>query len=169
MERQTVRVTYLPDEAVDGALDAELRAWFHLCFGAAFKHKRYYFEMLQHRWLVRAKGTLTAHLAVHDKTFESGHKVIRFIGLAEVCVAPPYRRRGLVKALLRAAEAPFSEIPFAVLLGDLEVYGSSGYRPVGNVYFPFADAANPQSGVLVKPLGSEAWPQGKVIVAGPLF
>jgi predicted N-acetyltransferase YhbS len=164
-----VRITYLPDEAVDEALDAELRTLLTRCFGGAFRSKRYHFEMPQHRWLAFDEDALAAHVAVHDKTFACGERAVPFIGVAEVCVAPPYRGRGLVKALLKEAEAHFRKGPFAILLGDLKVYGSSGYRPVHNVYFPFEDATKPQPGVLVKPLRSEVWPEGRVTIEGPLF
>ncbi len=162
-------MTYLLDEAVDQVLDAELRALLSPCFGGGFEHKRYAFEMPRHRWLVREKGGVVAHLAVHDKTFWNGGKTVPFVGVAEVCVAPSHRGRGLVKAMLREAEAHFSGVPFAILLGDREVYGSSGYRPVGNVYLPFENAAEPKAGVLMKPLGSSLWPQGKVVIEGPPF
>lgn len=160
-------MTYLPDAAVDGALDAELRALLGLCFGNEFKHKRYAFEMPPHRWLFREEDRVVAHLAVHEKTFECDGTGVPFIGIAEVCVAPSHRNRGFVRAMLREAEAHFN-VPFAVLLGDPKVYGSSGYRPVGNVYL-FKDAAEPNPDVLVKPLGSWLWPQSAVVIEGPPF
>lgn len=162
-------MTYLPDDAVDGALDAELRALLSLCFGDEFKHKRYAFEMPAHRWLVREQDKLVGHLAVHEKTFEYDGTGVPFIGIAEVCVAPSHRGRGFVRAMLGEAERHFSAVPFAILLGDPKVYGSSGYRPVGNVYLPFKDTAEPNPGVLVKPLGSSPWPRSAVVIEGPPF
>ena len=67
------------------------------------------------------------------------------------------------------AERHFGAVPFAVLLGDPKIYGSSGYRSVGNVYLPFRDAAKPNPDVLVKPLGSRLWPQSAVVIEGPPF
>lgn len=154
-------MTYLLDEAVDQALDAKLRALLSLCFGNGFKHKRYAFEMPSHRWLVQEKDELVAHLAVHEKTFQSDGKSTPFMGVAEVCVAPSHRGHGLVKAMLREAETHLSKAPFAILLGDQEVYESSGYRSVDNVYFSFENAA--------KPLDSSPWPQGKAVIEGPPF
>lgn len=160
---------YLPDEQVDETLDAELRTLLSLCFGKEFEHKRYAYEMPPHRWLVRDKGVLVAHVAVHDKTFQSGEKRVPFLGVAEVCVAPNYRGRGLVKIMLRHAEARLGSVPFAVLLGDPEVYGSSGYRTVGNVYFPHEGTGQPNTGVMVKALRSQLWLAGKVTIEGPPF
>ena len=72
-------MTYLPDAAVDGARDAELRALLSLCFGDGFRHKRYTFEMPAHRWLVREEDKFVGHLAVHDKTFECNGTSVPFM------------------------------------------------------------------------------------------
>lgn len=162
-------LTYLPDAHVDDTLDSELRILLTDCFGDAFKDKRYCHELPVHRWLVRDEGKLVAHLAVHDKTFEHEGTHTLFLGIAEVCVAPSHRGRGLVKRLLAEMEARFSAAPFAILLGDEGVYSSSGYATVHNVYFPYKSSAEPAEGVMVKALGSASWPEGKVTIEGPLF
>lgn len=160
---------YLSDAAVDGALDARLRDLLSLCFGEAFRNKRYCFEMPQHRWLAYEGAELAAHLAVHEKILCHQGGELPFMGVAEVCVAPPFRGRGLVRALLAHAEARFAGLPFAVLLGKLEVYRSSGYRPAASVYFPDKDPRRPNPYALVKPLGAAPWPSGRVEIAGPPF
>lgn len=160
---------YLPDAQVDEPLDAELRALLTLCFGRSFEHKRYEYEMPPHRWLVRDEGVLVAHVAVHEKMFRSGEEAVPFLGIAEVCVAPSHRGRGLVKMMLGAAETRFQALPFAVLLGDPAVYGSSGYRSVGNVYFPYEGTGELNTDVMVKTLGSRSWPEGIVTIDGPPF
>ena len=162
-------ISYLPDARVDERLDTDLRTLLSGCFGDAFKNKRYHFEPPMHRWLVRDEGQLIAHLAVHDKTFEHEGATTPFLGIAEVCVAPSHRGRGLVKEMLKAAEVQFAEVPFAILLGDAGVYGSSGYHTVDNVYFPYESADVPTEGVMVKALGSAAWPEGKITIEGPPF
>lgn len=160
---------YLHDTQVDGALDAELRGLLTRCFGERFENKRYEYEMPPHRWLVRDGGVLVAHTAAHEKVVKSGGTALAFLGIAEVCVAPSHRGRGLVRAMMGELEKHFAGFPFAVLLGDPGVYGSSGYRPVGNVYFPFEETGEPNTGVMVKALGSQAWPTSKVTIEGPPF
>jgi predicted N-acetyltransferase YhbS len=162
-------ISYLPDTQVDDALDTELRTLLTRCFGDVFKDKRHYYELPAHRWLVRDEGELIAHLAVHDKTFEHEGTNIPFLGIAEVCVAPSHRGRGLVRAMLQAAETQFSTVPFAILLGDPGVYSSSGYHMVDTIYFPDRDAENPNPDTMVKALGAAAWPSGKVVIEGPPF
>ena len=162
-------LSYLPDSLVDRALDAELRTLLNFCFGSAFADKRYCYEMPEHRWLVRDDYELVAHLAVHDKVFYHNGKPVPFLGIAEVCVAPSHRGRGLVGAMLRAAEAQLNTVPFAILLGNPEVYSSSGYHVVENVYLPSRDAEKPNPDAMIKALSSGAWPTGKVVIEGPPF
>ncbi len=162
-------ILYLPDTQVDDALDLELRDLLSVCFGDAFREKRYHYELPAHRWLVRDEGKLVAHLAIHEKTFEHEGEHTLFLGVAEVCVAPSHRGRGLVRAMLREAERAFPATPFAILLGDKGVYGSSGYAAVHNVYFPYHQTDRPADDVLMKPLGDKAWPTGQVTIEGPSF
>lgn len=161
--------SYIRDAQVDDALDAELRALLTRCFGKSFEHKRYEHEMPPHRLLVRDEGALAAHVAVHEKVLKSDGAALPFLGIAEVCVALSYRGRGLVREMIRELEAHFEGFPFAILLGDPRVYGSSGYKTVGNVHFPFEKTGQPNTGVMVKALGSQSWPLDEVTIEGPPF
>ena len=165
----SLTAVYLPDAQVDDALDADLRALLTRCFGKEFAHKRYAHELPPHRWLVRDGEVIAAHVAVHDKVFRSGGESVPFLGIAEVCVAPDYRGRGLVKIMLRELVTQSVTVPFAVLLGDPGVYGSSGYRAVGNVYFPFEKTGRPNAYAMIKALDSRSWPVDDVIIEGPPF
>jgi len=162
-------VHYLPDSDVDDALDSKLRALLGLCFGESFKNKRYCFEMPPHRWLVYDDSEIAAHLAIHEKVFKVEGKEEPFLGVAEVCVAPAYRGRGLVREMLKNAEDHFPTAAFSILLGERGIYGSSGYLPVDNVYFPYKNADVPDNDVLVKALKNAPWPEGKVVIEGPPF
>lgn len=163
------KIHYLADSAVDEALDRKLRTVLELCFGKAFRDKRYCYEMPPHRWLVYDGDKIAAHLAIHEKFFSIGETDESFIGVAEVCVAPPYRGQGLVRSMLKEAEAHFPDVSFSVLLGERGIYGSSGYTPVKNVYFPYKNSDEPNKDVLVKTLDGKPWPEGKVIIEGPPF
>lgn len=161
--------SYLRDTQVDDALDAELRVLLTRCFGKSFENKRYEYEMPPHRLLVRDEGVLVAHAAIHEKVLKHEGKALPFLGIAEVCVAPSHRGRGLVRLMMRELEAHFTGFPFAVLLGDPGVYGSSGYRAVSNVYFPYEGMGKPNTYAMAKALGSRPWPVADVIIEGPPF
>lgn len=162
-------IQYLADSEVDAALDRKLRDLLTLCFGQTFKDKRYCYEMPPHRWLVYMEEEIAAHLAIHDKVFTVSGVEEAFIGVAEVCVAPLYRGQGLVKAMLEKVENYFPDASFSILLGEGYIYGSSGYVPVNNVYFPYETTDTPNTHVLVKRLKDVPWPEGKVTIEGPPF
>jgi len=171
---------YLPDAAVDAALDSELRTLLTLCFTAPhdlrFATRRYARELPAHRWLARDRGRLVGHVAMHDKEVGTPEGPRRIAGVAEVCVHPAFRGRGIARALLASAEAGMRQFgcPFAFLFGREAVYASSGYRAVpGAIRYrvgpegPWKVESMPSA--LVKPLGSEAWPAGEVDLRGPVF
>ena len=163
------RITYIHDDDVDAELDLKLRQLISLSFEQTpLMDKRYFNEMPQHRWLVKAGDELAAHLAVHEKVFRVGDREEPFIGVAEVCVAPEHRGQGLVKSLLARAEAHFPNVAYSILLGDERIYGSSHYLRAHNVIFPDV-SAEPRDDVLVKCLSAKPWFQQIVTISGPTF
>ena len=168
-------ITLQADDAVDAELDGKLRAFLHLCFsehdhdgtGTGFEHKRYHHESPALRFMVFDDELLVAHLAVHRKTMQVDEAAVRFIGIAEVCVHPSFRRQGLARRLVSHAEAAHADWPYALLFGDLEVYESSGYQPSPIITFP---DVNRRTTVLAKSLAAPAWPaEADVTVPGPTF
>ena len=161
-------ITYLHDDDVDAALDLKLRQLISTSFEQTpLMDKRYFNEMPQHRWIVKAGDELAAHLAVHEKVFRVKDREEPFIGIAEVCVAQSYRGQGLVRKLLAQAEA-FFELDYSILLGDERVYGSSHYFRVHNIIFPDV-SAEPRDDVLVKCLNAKPWFQQIATISGPTF
>ena len=162
-------IFYLPDAQVDACLDLKLRHLLSECFKQSpLMARRYFNEPPPHRFLIDRGDHVAAHLAVHEKAFQTNETVEAFTGIAEVCVAPAYRGRGLVRAMLKLAEAKFSEYAYSLLLGDSGVYGSSGYHRVNNVYFSDVSTA-PNPDVLVKCLAEKPWHKARVTVEGPTF
>ncbi|MEX2382278.1 MAG: GNAT family N-acetyltransferase [Opitutales bacterium] len=170
---------YLYDPAIDDDLDAELRALLCLCFpGTMFERKRYNAELPAHRWILQDSfGRIVAHVAAHDKRIGLPDGETRAGGIAEVCVHPDHRGQGHVKRLMHEAHDWMRQenIPFSILVGEMRVYGSQGYRPATNP-LRFFDVpvrrwvTRPCDYFLVLPLGGQAWPEtGAVDLRGPLF
>lgn len=170
-------IHYLPDAEVDPELDLELRGLLSACFiqphHAVFRERRYFKYPPGHRWLMREADALVAHAAVHERQIEVAGQVAPVGGVAEVCVLPAFRGRGLVRQLLAVVHRDLAErgVAFTALFGDPAVYGSSGYHMPGNVFLgPNADGQwEPAPRVLVHPLPGATWPVGEVHLPGPPF
>jgi predicted acetyltransferase len=176
-----MNLEYIEDRNVGPELDAELRQLLSTCFtGGAneiFRHQRFFSEMPAHRWVARNdEGRLAAHLAVHDKIVGTSAGDLRVGGIAEVCVDPSHRGQGLVRQLLALSDDWMIKqgIPFGILLGKKEVYGSSGYRHADNPVRYLVPSTGEWleqsfSYFLIKSLGAIDWPTGGIDLRGPKF
>jgi predicted N-acetyltransferase YhbS len=167
---------YLPDESVDDALDRELRGLLTTCFtkpqDTVFRHRRYFVEPYPHRWVIRdGRGTIVAHVGVHEKQVEAGGRTYRIGGIAEVCVHPDHRGNGYVRIMLQAVHNRLIKhgFIFALLFGDPRVYGSSGYVQVGNLYYGGGPDGWKQVRGMVRQLSTTAWPTENVHLPGGKF
>jgi len=175
------RLEYVREPDVSDALDRELRELLSGAFAqphnAFFKERRYAQELPRHRFLLRStEGRLLAHLAVHEKVISVAGAKVAIGGIAEVCVHESARRRGYVRLLLDHAhrELVESDIGFAFLFGDTNVYGSSGYRHVLSPIRHLNHLTNEyetsvRRDALVKSLTTAPWPEGPIDLCGPFF
>jgi GNAT superfamily N-acetyltransferase len=167
---------YLCDDLVDARLDAEIRELLCCCFTAPeharFKTQRYFYGPYPHRLLLRsADGGLIGHLGIHERVLRSGE--LRFLcgGIADVCIHPAHRGRGLMKRLLNEAHDWMRArgCSFSVLFGDSAIYRSSGYRPV-QLFLESPTPNLPQPlPALACALGAAAWPEPTPCLEGALF
>ena len=58
---------------------------------------------------------------------------------------------------------------FAVLFGDPEVYGSSGYVQVSNLVHGGGDEGWKHVQAMIKEMSGTPWPQGETRLPGPTF
>ena len=173
-------ITALPDSTIDAEIDREIRDLLTTCFINAeddvFSRRRYFKEPYPNRWIIRdGQQALVAHVGVHEKEIQARTGTHRFGGIAEVCVHPDTRGRGYVRAMLTVIHPWLAKrgFEFGVLFGDPEVYGSSGYTVVDNLFMN-ADPQLPDSPrravtAMVRPLSEAAWPDGEVYLPGLKF
>ena len=171
-----MKFQYIKDSDVSDSLDLKLRHLLSHCFvqnndSEIFSQQRYYNDMPQHRYILWAGDQLAAHIAVHDKQVQINEIAVPICGIAEVCVTAEYRKQGLVKNLLdkihldRLAQGD----AFSVLFGDVEVYGSSGYKSVNNLKALNTDCVWTVTGhTMVRPL-NQHWPVSEVKLVGIPF
>ncbi len=173
-------IEYLPDRDVDAGKDRELRELLTTCFtktqDVVFRHRRYFVDPYPHRWIIRNEARkLVAHAGGHEKCVVAAGRVYRVGGIGEVCVHPDYRGRGYVKAMLAEIHDFLSQrqFDFALLFGDADVYGSSGYRPVTNLFVAEKPQAPPNERKavtgMIRELGERSWPENDVILLGKKF
>ena len=177
----SLRLEYVREPAVSAELDRELRELFSSCFPqprtAFFRERRYANEMPLHRYLLRGPGgELLAHVAVHEKRILVAGASFTVGGIAEVCVHDSQRGLGRAKELLGHAHQGLRElgVPFALLFGEVPIYGSSGYQHLTAPIRIFEPATNsyknePSALALYKPLGARSWPDGPIDLDGPMF
>jgi len=176
---ENVRIEDLADAKVGEALDLELRGLLSVCFpkDVEFTLHRHFQEKPAHRWMGRDEaGRLMGHVCIHDKMLGSCAGDLRIGGVAEVCVHPDFRGRGLVRTMLGQVHPWLAErgFDFAMLFGREAVYTSSGYRTVENM-LRYYDLKQKQwmtqavAGAMVRPLGQRAWPEQWIDLRGPVF
>jgi GNAT superfamily N-acetyltransferase len=169
-------IIYLPDENVDTGMDAEIRDLLTICFtkpqDVVFRERRYFREPYRNRWIIRSgQGVLVAHAGVHEKHVQSAGVEYRIGGICEVCVHPAYRGRGYVRLMLGVIHDWLSvqAFVFAVLFGNPQVYGSSGYRPVDNLLHGDEQTGWMPVKALEHELSLTPWPAAAVYLPGPRF
>ncbi|EDL55791.1 hypothetical protein VSAK1_17372 [Vibrio mediterranei AK1] len=172
-------IKYILDDNVDDTINQQLIALLSRCFtkpsDERFKVQRYYNEMPQHRWYIKSpsEDAIIAHLAVHEKTVRIGSQQALIGGVAEVCVHPNYRGHGYVKLLLKQAHNWMAQqgYVYSVLFGRDEVYSSSGYERVTNLYLVGEEIPPRATSVsaMVTPLTDKKWPHFKVELKGLAF
>lgn len=169
-------VEYIADEDVNEMIDQEIRRLLCTCFtrpqDVVFQDRRYCNEPYPHHWMTRdAEGALIAHLGLHEKQIESDDGYFLIGGVAEVCVHPDHRGTGCVKAMIQLAHEWMIQqgVPFSVLFGGRQVYGSSGYARMADIVHGDDKSGWKPAKVLVKELSALVWPSGSVRLPGPKF
>lgn len=171
-------IKFILDKDVDGELNDKIIQILSMCFPdqQIFTKQRYYKETPQYRWYVESDSIIVAHIAMHKKKITINSDEILIGGIAEVCVHPNYRGKGLAKELLRASEIFMTEnwYKFSVLFGDPNVYGSSGYKQIDN-RIKYIDHISGKwiteinSDIMIKKISDTEWPDGLVNLNGPTF
>jgi predicted acetyltransferase len=172
------KVNFTFDRDVNEELNKKLIQILSICFPrqSIFKKQRYYTEMPSLRWYCNHEGKIVAHAALHEKEITTKNGKALIGGIAEVCVHPDYRGRGLVKVLLEKANkySIRSGHKFSVLFGETKVYNSSGYVEITNDIKYVNHETNEvkiekAKDVMVKKLADMEWPEGLIDINGPTF
>lgn len=176
MDNQEVK--FILDTDVDNEMNSKLIEILSICFPdqPIFKEQRYFKEKPKYRWYLETDNEIISHVALHKKELKTETNTITIGGIAEVCVHPENRGKGLVTLLLKYAHDFLIEkgFKFSVLLGDTNVYSSSGYKVIKNE-IKYLDHVTKLwkvekiNDVMVKELADDEWPEGIIDIQGPTF
>ncbi len=167
---------YISDRKVDERVDLEIRCLLSRCFTkpehARFKSQRFFYEPYPHRWILRdSNGVIVAHAGIHDRVLIIEDLHYDCGGIADVCVHPDHRRKGILKRMMAELHAWLitRDRKFSILFGDPLIYASSGYRPV-SLYLESASSSHSESvPALTAPLSDVPWPLSPPRMSGGLF
>lgn len=172
------KIIFIEDSRVDSLLNNKLIKLLSISFPdqPIFLKQRFFKEMPRYRWYIEDGDELVAHVALHEKTINVDVQKLRIGGIAEVCVHPDYRKKGLAKKVLNGADdwMIMRGYKFSMLFGDTNVYASSGYFSIDNKII-YVDYKTNQIKIeknidaMVKQLSDKPWPTGYVNLNGPTF
>lgn len=171
--RRDMTVHYLADNNVTPIIDMQLRFTLSRCFTdqkALFSKQRFFKEAPQHRYYIEDEAdNIIAHVAVHDKTVLIAGKQYSVAGIAEVCVLPNHRKKGLVVQVFERIHRDLNQrnVHFSILFGDYAIYSSSGYQDIHNLVMRL-DGQWKNIPAMAKGIATP-WPDTDVFIEGPTF
>jgi GNAT superfamily N-acetyltransferase len=152
------------------------------CFPNMFEGRTYYKQLPYGRFLLNYGDEIVGHLALDHRVMRVKASVVKTIGLIDLCVSPPARRRGHGSELLKKADqlARQAKADFLVCFADrTDLYLASGYqiiKPVNITWLAIDERTSHgmltrdcTGTLLVKSVSGSAFPQGEIDLLGYLF
>lgn len=177
----TMQVERVEEFAITAETEALAGALLHQSF-PTYPASRSYFKLRPHfRYLVWSNRLLVGHMGVDHRVIGVGDSVSTAFGVIDLCIAPPFRRRGLASQLLKLLEtlAHGTERDAIMLFADdPRLYLALGYQQVDVVctwmmvheHQTRGITSRPPDGcVLVKPIKLSTWPAGSVDMLGYMY
>jgi predicted acetyltransferase len=165
----SIEIKHFVEPNLPSGMGAQLLELFKICFPKSknLTKRRFNNEMPAERWIAYSEGKAIGHLAIHHKFITDENKrELPFIGIAEVCLTPEFRKKGLVGSLLRMADELHRDKDFSILFGESSVYQKYGYANVSNVECPDIPTI---SHLMAKCLSCKTWPSGTLSIPGQYF
>ena len=90
-------MTIILSEDVTPDLEIKFRKILTICFGEIFRNKSYNHEIPKWRIYIEENNKIISYLALHEKEFLVDNVYYPYLGIAEVCTLPEYRKQGITK------------------------------------------------------------------------
>ena len=178
---EAITVIRVAEAEIDADRSRQLQFLLQACFPGY--PSRSYFKLPPHfRYLaIISGGDVAGQVGVELRVIRVGDTVVRTFGVVDLCVAERQRSSGLAGRLL-AEVTEFARgcgVAFVILFADDErVYVRNGWARVTNrcswlridnhVTLGLAGPAD-TGAMMVKAVGTRAWPEGDVDLLGHLF
>jgi hypothetical protein len=180
-DREGITVLRVAEAEIGENLSMGLQSLLHECFPGY--PSRNYFKLPPHfRYVALAgNGVVAGQMGVELRVIRVGNTVVRTFGLVDVCVRASDQSRGLASMMLAEVTefARACEMAFVILFADDDrLYTRNGWVHVSNRctwvridnHATLGLARQLDPGVMmVKSVGSQAWPAGDVDLLGHLF
>lgn len=151
------------------------------CFPEYPPNQTYYKQLPDFRFLANDGKKLIAHMAVEHRLINNGDRLVRILGVADLCVAAAYQHQKIASQLLNQLKTLGQKngVDFILLIAkDHDLYLSNGFQLVPNSCRWVIINKNKTFGIvqrklerslMVKPLGQKKWETGQVDLMGHIF
>ena len=151
------------------------------CFSSYPKHRSFYKQVPNFRFLVFEKNNLIGHLAIIHRLIKVGQENFTIFGVSDLCVHPNYQQKNIASILLKDLEilGKDNNIDFILLIAqDQKFYLKNNYKSFNNncrwlIINELESLGLTQrsldSALMIKPLNQKKWNDGMVDFMGSLF
>jgi predicted N-acetyltransferase YhbS len=182
VRRQDLKLDLVDEYALDESQREGIRSLLAACFPEdAYTRTRTYLKQLPPRRLLAYEaGQLVGQLGLEHRAIGTSQGPHQVLGVADLCVSEASRRQGVASHMLSEVEslARAARVPFLVLFArDHRLYERNGFvhapNPLRWVKIHEHEitgvAVEPLEELMVKAVGSVAWPEGLVDLLGHQF
>jgi len=173
-------ITYNDIELGPFVDDSSLAVLLNQCFPGTFEGRIFFKQEPHSRIVAHAGNILIGQVGIDRRVISVDGKILKIIGMIDLCVAKEYRGQGIGTALIEQVEKRSEGRDFIVLMADNpEIYKQAGYSRLQHAstkWLAIEDLAshsiierNLSDCFMYKPLLQQDWPPGKIDLLGYLF
>lgn len=151
------------------------------CFPEHSKPRSYFKQLPHFRFLAYEDDKLVGHMGVDHRVISVGESIFTIFGVIDLCVSSQYERRGIASKMLCKVSSLATQkgIDFLFLVADNhKLYEKNGFLMISTFlsWLRISDHKNYgvaveriENELMIKQIGSKAWPDEPVDLLGYLF
>lgn len=173
-------VKFSDSSVIPFATDRRLSDLLDQSFPDTFEGRCFFKQEPHCRIVAHTEGSVIGQVGIDRRVVNVAGKIVKIIGVIDLCVAAEYRGNGIGTALLREIEDHSTGREFIILMADNHsIYEKSGYFRLQPALARWLAIEELNSHSIIerdlsdcfmyKPLSSADWPAGKIDLLGYLF